>query len=48
MTWWMWILCVVSLYIAIGVASMIVLLQTPYALNPKWIMILFWPLYWIH
>lgn len=42
--WW-YVLIFVCIYLAIGVAMMFMLLQTPYAENPKWAMVLLWPLY---
>lgn len=45
MTIWEWAAIAVVMYLAIGVAMMFVLLQTPYAENPRWTMILLWPLY---
>lgn len=36
-----------GIYLVLGVANMFVMLQTPYAYNPKWVMIFLWPIYWI-
>lgn len=47
MTYLHWALGIVIGYIAIGIANMFMLLQTPYAENPKWALILLWPFYWI-
>lgn len=41
------LLCVVVVYLAIGVAASVYLKQTPYAYNPLWVMILLWPIYFI-
>jgi len=38
-------LIVAGIYLAIGIAMSFVLLQTPYAENPVWTMVLLWPLY---
>jgi hypothetical protein len=34
-----------GLYVAIGIGAAFYLLQTPYAENPIWTMVLLWPLY---
>lgn len=35
----------VMLYLIVGILMMLFLLQTPYADNPLWTMILLWPFY---
>lgn len=35
----------IEVYLIIGIAMTFMLLQTPYAENPLWVMILFWPFY---
>lgn len=47
MTYVYWTLGIVAGYTAVGIANMFYLLQTPYAYNPKWVMIFLWPIYWI-
>jgi hypothetical protein len=43
---WYWYLSIfLGIYLAIGVVMIFVLLQTPYAENPLWTMLLLWPLY---
>lgn len=36
---------IIGIYLVCGVGMMFMLLQTPYAENPIWTMILLWPLY---
>lgn len=45
MEWWKWVLFVVLLYLACGVAMTLILGQTPYADNPLWAKLLLWPGY---
>lgn len=45
MHWYHWLMIGGGVYLACGVGMMFMLLQTPYAENPLWAMILLWPLY---
>lgn len=45
MSWWHWVLIGIGVYLALGIVMTFVLLQTPYAENPLWLMILLWPLF---
>jgi len=45
MSWLQILLICVGVYLVIGFVAMFFLLQTPYAENPLWTMILLWPLY---
>ena len=38
------IFCIIA-YLVLGIIAAVILKQTPYALNPLWVMIFGWPLY---
>lgn len=45
MHWYHWLMIAAGIYLAIGIAMMFMLQQTPYAENPILAMILLWPIY---
>jgi len=45
MGWWIILLLAVAIYLSIGVAMTFFLMQTPYAENPLWMLLLLWPLF---
>lgn len=40
-----WALIAVGVYFAIGVLLLFFFLQTPYSMNPLWMLVLLWPLF---
>jgi len=45
MSWWLIVLLALAIYLSIGVAMTFFLMQTPYAENPLWMLLLLWPLF---